>query len=107
MLFLGDIYPNAAIDITAIPVQDYFEVTEEIAYNPMLVAAKAMKGLANADALWAINQIRNPFEELKPGTILAIPLLSSINEATARKQSQQRRTIRLKNGRVDGNKAIL
>jgi hypothetical protein len=103
MLFENDIYPKNEIDTSGLPIQSLFEVTTELAYNPVKVALKAMKGLENADLLWSANQILNPYEDLKPGLILKVPFTSLANDKLIKKPKNNK-SIKLKHVSKDGNK---
>lgn len=99
------IYPPCRFSTASFDIVQYYTVTAETAHNPVKVALQAVNEIGYADLLWLANGIRNPFQELYEGRILAIPSIQSASSMT-RPAVVAATAIRVRNAKIQGQKII-
>jgi nucleoid-associated protein YgaU len=99
------IYPDAKVNADNLVIQQYITISGNLVHNPVRVALKAYNSIENADAIWLVNHIRNPFKELTKGKVLMIPKLTDVSSTTV--QLGKTTSIRVKNASINGQTITL
>lgn len=97
-------YPPVKVDANSYEIQSFMTVTAELAHNPVKAALSAFGSVNNADLLWLVNHIKNPFKELTKNRILKVPSLVRASSKTT--QTSVVKTTTVKNVTIDGQKLI-
>jgi hypothetical protein len=104
-LFSKDkLYPQNKVNMADYAVSGLFEVTELYVHNPVKVALATVGSVANADVLWLINNIRNPFKDLTLGRLLQVPLPTQASSVPIAGGTSKAKPIKVKNARINGQK---
>lgn len=97
MIYNKGLYPDTKLNSNDFSSVRTFKVTQEYAYNPLKVVLTLYGSLENADALWMMNHIRNPFKELMQGVILKVPYLQGLSRnAASAKQAAPLKSMNIK-----------
>lgn len=99
------IYPPCRFSTAKFDIVQYYTVTAETAHNPIKVVLQTVNEVGYADMLWLANGIRNPFQELYEGRVLAVPSIQSASSMT-RPAVASATSIRVRNAKVQGQKII-
>ena len=98
------LYPKNKVNMADYAVSGLFEVTELYAHNPVKVALATIGSVTEAQVLWSINNIRNPFKDLVVGRLLQVPLSSQASSVPIAPGTSKPKSIKVKNARISGQK---
>lgn len=91
------------IDVDKLPIAKIIEIDANLAYNPVKLCLEAFESIEHLDLLMLANNIRNPYKELKPGRIIAVPHLMFSKSETQSPTDAKVPALKLKHAKINNN----